>query len=844
MTVSWPAPPPDGIYYLQTPTQKIPLVLTATQTYDGRYLVVVKLPDTEGRAALVPPQTSKKLDLWIRAPSAWAMEARQAYQLDDYETAERLYQQAAEEAKALQRHGEARRLSFAAVNMAILQKELGRAQDNLPSAEFADGDPFFLMTFDMYRAEIGVEAGRLVDARSSAERALKAARRGGHAWEIYKSGTFLALTYLNSGQPKEACDIFHQIRKMAPPPSEKDLAHWSNSLGWALVFGVDQNFERRADLVEARTYFQDAANVFQESPFELANVLVNQAWLESLDGNWDLARRLAKEAERLDPARRGFAKVFIAWMLGEAAQTADKWAEAEQYFGQALALSQDDPGMTLRVRASLARLREARGQGPMALAEWKLVIAELQKARILAPWRERPALLGWSQKWLSQGIQAFLRAGYKAEALELLDLARAGVSGDLAGLRRLNQLSSAERAQFEGWLGAAKADQAKAARLRRKGAGSNGNQKRNLEAQAALLDRAALQKTQKALDLLPHFSLKPLQKNLAPGQVVYWLGTLDESAQQRRFVAFTVTSQAISGPKVLQPLLSLSTAIGQAAGAALVTMELSAWSGLAAQFLGTLLEIDAHSELLLGQNRDHVFLVPPDNLVGEEWVKKIVHSPTEASVTVLHNLAELEPVTTATGPAAIAADPDGSLLEPALGTAELVQAGISGPKEKVQGDAVTRQWLDDRLRSAGLFFYMGHVYVRPEECGLEASGGFSAQAQAPVCVRLPSVEGLETYFLSDFIAARPTPRLAILSACDSATAKDGLSLTDVFIGSGARTVLGTIRKVDKYEAARFIQVFVEQRGLDSPGQGYRKTVRILAEKQDPAASVFLLFGHP
>lgn len=102
--------------------------------------------------------------------------------------------------------------------------------------------------------------------------------------------------------------------------------------------------------------------------------------------------------------------------------------------------------------------------------------------------------------------------------------------------------------------------------------------------------------------------------------------------------------------------------------------------------------------------------------------------------------------------------------------------------------------------------------------------------------------------LADWLEARVPVRLAILSACTTASPTREASghwfgFAEGMLEAGTDTVLAAWGEVGTDEALRFVGRFLDEGGLEAPAEAYRTTVRALEAKGDPAARRFLLFGR-
>ncbi len=234
-------------------------------------------------------------------------------------------------------------------------------------------------------------------------------------------------------------------------------------------------------------------------------------------------------------------------------------------------------------------------------------------------------------------------------------------------------------------------------------------------------------------------------------------------------------------------------------------------------------------------------LDPNDHYLLERW--SIVHSLGEDSEERLRQVGPISaglPTLVVGSTASSAAD--GFIPLPDVAAeADTVASGFHSANV-LKGAEATLNAVRDGLPAAAVFHFAGHSLSTPDKGGLMLMNG-EARTEIPLLLDADSLRRLKL----------PNMRLAVLSACSTATARGGSggfnSITEALLRAGVPHVVASRWAVDSVEARAFVEDFYRNA---LSGQSVSDAIRLTSRKMlsNPRTahpyywSAFAAYGRP
>lgn len=698
----------------------------------------------------------------------------------------------------------ARRLRAAAFQ-ALWARRFPRALALLDAAEAASATLGALGALDAaldhyYRGLVDREMGRLRAAGAHLEAAVAGLERLGE--DAHLTGVVPTWATVLQAQGRHA-EALAALERLSPPTEDGARAGWWVTVGWVRLQAMAAGAVPRA-VGPVVAQFDEALALMGPAGAadRRANALVNRAWALLLGGDADGAAAALATARAVDPRGTGLQPAFAALLEGRIALARREPAAARGAFGRAVELDVAEAGAAVtdlrwQARHGLARAAEAAGRPAEALVHLRAALVDLDAVTRHTPLQTaRARFLADRRGPAEDAARLLLARGEAAEALAVLDAARARVLRTLRATARLDTLdAAAQRAWAErvaAWAearaayeGAAEQGEALVgeARVRWQAA-----QAARAEAAGAAFD-AAYAWLEGAAPAAPNGAA--LQAALAPDEALLAFSTVGETRR-----GFWVRPRSI---EVLDAPAALEATEARLAGVERLYVVDGGWAPARA----------------LGARRR------AGRALGAQV--EIAYLPAAALL--------MQPSPPPAGAPVVVADPTGDLPH-ARREGAAVAAALPGARSLV-GTAATRDAVLAALDGASWLHYAGHGALRPDD-------PWSAHLRLTGGARLT---------LADLLAAAPRMGGAVLSGCETGVAgplspHEAIGLPEALLAAGARVVLATDAEVPDADAARVVRAFYAAGGPTRPAAAWRAAIATLDAAGDDAWRSWRLFGRP
>lgn len=546
------------------------------------------------------------------------------------------------------------------------------------------------------------------------------------------------------------------------------------------------------------------------APAVLANRRVNLAMAQTLAGELDAAEATMAQV----PAGAGGPAGEI--IRGDLHRQRGRLDAARLAFEQARALGLEYGGgietdYTWRALHGQARVARAQGDMVTARAHFDEALAALEKVAVRAGvWHARARFFADRRPLIDETADVLLGEGDIAGALAVIDAAGARALRAVEARSRLDRLPAPQREAFEGHrsrfaeLRAAYEagkdegellDGAALAAWTRRRANERAEMVAAFEAADALLNAHAPARTPTATDAAA------IAGRLRPGQALVAFGHIGPAIHAFWLSPGRPVTHAVVDPSdLLAPF---------------------------AERLGAL---------------DHLYVVPGDVAPARELALRPA-GPIggEAGDVPLGTRLSLSDLPYASALLRAPAKPQAPALVVADPTIDLPHAHTEGKAvaDRIVGarllarNAATRAAVRAAMAGARAMHFAGHGVARAETAW-----------QAHL-----SLAGGTTLTVADILTAPGPAGTVVLSGCktgvrNALSAREALGLADAFVMAGARAVLATRRNIPDDAAARFIDRFHAEGGLERPGPALVATADAFHRSGDPIWSAFRLTGDP
>ncbi|XXX80717.1 CHAT domain-containing protein [Sorangium sp. So ce134] len=672
-----------------------------------------------------------------------------------------------------------------------------------------------------YAALVSFETGDLRSALRQLDASAEGAERLGMRAHLRHVMQQRADVLQSLGRAGEARALLGEVQASTPPDAPPcERASLLNDLGWNALHVA----EAGGPIEDGRGALEQALALYGgpcPRPASKANALTNLA-LTALH-----ARRPAEARARLDEARRAVpspdARLALHWLdiEGRVALGRGDGAEALRTYERLARLAERSALELGRYRAALGRGQALEALGRLDEADGAYAAAEAMRGELglLVPLGEgRGTFLGRFEESARLRVDLLLRRA-PARALEAARRSRARALAALRWSHRLESLSAAERARWEGALAA----------YRRAREAFDADGREDWQLASDELERATAARQQRgqairamldeALAVLGRAGPETADDGAPPAleegelMLVYhrvrdgWAGfAVTRGGVVARRLAATAGGAPVGERSAAAPggERSAATPAGELSAALLLPFRESIDAARRLRFLpsGALDQVDFHALPWGG-------------------APLVAHAPVTYGMDLPGRSGRGAP--SAEGGALVVADPRGD-LPAARREGESVAAALAGQGlqvERLSGGAATHRALRDALERPWLevFHYAGH-------------GAFAGRDGWDSGLRLAAGGQLA---VADVLALPRAPSRVVLSGCDTArTAPSaggaglGLGLAQAFLLAGAGSIIAAARPVDDAVAERMMAALYGGAGFATADAGARLREAALA----------------
>lgn len=646
-----------------------------------------------------------------------------------------------------------------------------------------------------YKALLSQASMRHLDAQDLFERSTQFGQASGSTKHLVASDLARNNEHHQSGQYLTLLEGILAIERRDPTLfySPRDRLIAQMNLGWQLVeltvrgeLGLDASFaESILDEGFRQALQQDDLDIYNRQALNAHWLHTYFGLLPSPDALSDLSETFEGELDVVIFARSLTSRVL--WWTGRPAQALAHLEQTLHLAHRALPFSADE--YRGPIAHEIADVLWQLGERDLALLHDEDAWAATQQAaRRLTITHGRSSFLHRRTDQVDAYIERLLAVGDHAQALHVLDAARAQA---ITSIKRANQLTALSPEQQIAWLGRVEAIQRQQDEITALIRGLD-----DLSVQAAAEQRRRVEAQSRDL-------------SLAFDRLHLWLDGLNAQ------------------PRPPLDLARLRAKLGPDQGALVLYDVDPLWVSDAG--VQRLMSPEAVDEAAAG--RDHVYIVP----YGQDPTGWTTRWP-DRSLSFLPYLSLLqEPTTMPQGPPLVIYNPTGDL--PYAGREGRWVADHLRPDHPalitLGGPGDLRDQAVAHLDEAALFHFAGHGVIDPAD---------------PWASHL-SMGPHTALNLADLLLLQPKVGVAVLSGCKTAarghlSGREAIGLPEAFLIAGARTVIATAADVDDQVGQAFVEGFYQHGGHQRPGPAFKETISELRRKDPAAASVFQLWGRP